>query len=188
MISKFGTQLFMKDRVLVKNVGLRGKRKLADRWELTPYVIKSKPNPDIPVYEVKSDNPRARKTRVLHRNILLPFSCLGLPRSKGRPVPDAHDVTLHEDDSVSVDTLIQISDPSAEEPDTDERVVESQTPSTSDTPVSRNSDTVIRKDRETVLLPGSTSTSSIETMDTDLQRFERPKRARKQPAWMKSPD
>ena len=161
---------------------------MADRWERTPYVIKSQPNPDIPVYEVKSDNPRARKTRVLHRNLLLPFSCLGLPRSRGRPVPNAHDVSLHEDDSVPVDTLNQISDPSADELDTDERVVKSQMPNTSDTPVSRNNDPVIRKDRETVLLPRSTSTSSIESMDTDLQRPERPKRARKQPAWMKSPD
>ena len=130
---------------------------MADRWECTPYVIKSQPNPDIPVYEVKSDNPRARKTRVLHRNLLLPFLCLGLPR--GRPVPNAHDVSLHEDDSVPVDTLNQISDPPADESDTYERVVESQTPNTSDTPVSH-----------------------------DSQRPERPKRARKQPAWIKSPD
>ena len=97
-------------------------------------------------------------------------------------------MSLHEDDSVPVDTLNQISDPSADESNTDERVVESQMPNTSDTPVSRNNDPVIRKDRETVLLPRSTRTSSIESMDTDSQRPERPKQARKQPAWMKSPD
>ena len=50
------------DRVLVKNSGLRGKRKIADRWEKTPYIVKSQPNPDIPVYEVQCDIPRARKT------------------------------------------------------------------------------------------------------------------------------
>ena len=72
------------NRVLVKNVGLRGKRKLADRWERTPYVIKSQPNPDIPVYEVQSENPRARKMRMLHRNLLLPFSSMGLPCDKSR--------------------------------------------------------------------------------------------------------
>ena len=168
------------DRVLVKNVGLRGKRKLADWWERTPYVIKSQPNPNIPVYEVKSGNSRARKTRVLHRNLLLPFSCLGLPRGRRRSVPNEHD-------SVPDDTLIQISDPSANESDTDERVVKSQMPNTSDTPVSRYNDSVKGKDRETVLLPRSTSTSSIESIDTDSQRPERPKRARKPPG-MKSPD
>ena len=35
-------------RVLVKYVGLRGKRKIADRLEITPYIVKSQPNPDIP--------------------------------------------------------------------------------------------------------------------------------------------
>ena len=60
----------------MKNVGLRGKRKIADRWEKTPYIVKSQPNPDIPVYEVQCDIPRARKTQMLHRNLLLPFFCL----------------------------------------------------------------------------------------------------------------
>ena len=40
------------DRVLVKNVGLHGKQKLADLWEHCPYVVKSQPVPAIPVYEV----------------------------------------------------------------------------------------------------------------------------------------
>ena len=61
------------DRVLVPNVGLRGKQKLADRWESQPYVVCRQPNEDIPVYVVKPDNTRSRKTRTLHRNLLLPF-------------------------------------------------------------------------------------------------------------------
>ena len=60
------------DRVLVRNVGLRGKNKLADRWEHKPYIVKAQPNPDIPVYEMQEDNTRSRKTRLLHRNLLLP--------------------------------------------------------------------------------------------------------------------
>ena len=31
------------------------------------------PNEDIPVYVVKPDNTQSRKTRTLHRNLLLPF-------------------------------------------------------------------------------------------------------------------
>ncbi|MCG8034843.1 MAG: DDE-type integrase/transposase/recombinase, partial [Candidatus Thiodiazotropha taylori] len=65
------------DRVLVKNVGLRGKQKLADRWERQPYIILSQPNLDIPVYTLKLDNSRSKKIRTLHRNLLLPF--MGLP-------------------------------------------------------------------------------------------------------------
>ena len=44
------------DRVLVKNVGTRGKQMLADLWEHCPYVIKSQPMSDIPVYEVVKEN------------------------------------------------------------------------------------------------------------------------------------
>ena len=33
------------DRVLVKNLGLRGKRKRADRFECNPYLVKSQPTP-----------------------------------------------------------------------------------------------------------------------------------------------
>ena len=65
--------LFPGDRVLVKNVSIRGKHKLADRWEHDPYIVVSQPNFDIPVYEVKREGARFKKSRTLHRNLLLPF-------------------------------------------------------------------------------------------------------------------
>ena len=43
------------DRVMVRNVGLRGKRKIADCWEDEVYVVVGKPNADIPVYEVERE-------------------------------------------------------------------------------------------------------------------------------------
>lgn len=61
------------DRVLVKNVSIRGKQKLADRWEKDPYVVVRQPNSDIPVYEVKREGTRFKKSKTLHRNLLLPF-------------------------------------------------------------------------------------------------------------------
>ena len=64
------------DLVLVKNVGIRGKHKIGDRWEHEPYVVIDQPNNDIPVYEVRCQNTRSRKTRLLHRILLLPFMCL----------------------------------------------------------------------------------------------------------------
>ena len=66
------------DLVLVKNVGLRGKHKIADMWEHKSYVVVFQPYPDIPVYEVKYTSTRQRKTRLLLRILLLPF--MGLLR------------------------------------------------------------------------------------------------------------
>ena len=80
------------DRVLVRNVGLKGKQKLADIWEKNTYIVKRQIAPDIPVYEVRQEG-STKRSRTLHRNILLPFD--GLPvseeptmhiRDKPRPV------------------------------------------------------------------------------------------------------
>ena len=65
--------LIANDRVLVRNVSLRGKQKLADKWEEHPYVIISQPDPTVPVYQVKREGDRYKKVRTLHRNLLLPF-------------------------------------------------------------------------------------------------------------------
>ena len=57
------------DRVLVRILSARGKHKLQDRWEATPYTITRKVW-DLPVYAVKPDG--GGKESVLHRNLLLP--------------------------------------------------------------------------------------------------------------------
>ena len=44
-----------------------------DRRDSQSYVVCWQPNEDIPVHVVKPDNTRSRKTRTLHRNLLLPF-------------------------------------------------------------------------------------------------------------------
>ena len=64
------------DRVLVRNVGLKGRQKLADKWQKHPFVVTRQPIPDIPIYEVKKEN-SCSKPKLLHRNMLLPF--IGLP-------------------------------------------------------------------------------------------------------------
>lgn len=67
-----GVSLEVGDLVLVKNVGLKGKHKLADKWGHKVYVVKEHPNPDIPVFRVcpeKGEGP----VRILHRNLLLPL-------------------------------------------------------------------------------------------------------------------
>lgn len=62
------------DRVLVRNLRLRGKNKLADRWESTVYVVQKRAG-ELPVYTVcpaGQDGP----TRTLHRDLLLPCGFL----------------------------------------------------------------------------------------------------------------
>ena len=63
------------DRVLVRKVGFRGKHKLADRWEKTPYVVLQIPNRDVPVYRVQQES-GDQVIKTLHRNMLLPFSAI----------------------------------------------------------------------------------------------------------------
>ncbi len=66
------------DRVLVRNVGLQGRCKLADRWSNEVYVVVDQENKDIPVYVVRKEG-RERSTKTLHRNLLLPVNFLPLP-------------------------------------------------------------------------------------------------------------
>ena len=66
-----GSQLKVDDIVLVKRVAWKGRHKIQNKWELSEYIVVDQPNLKVPVYKVKSleDN----KTRVLHRNMLLPL-------------------------------------------------------------------------------------------------------------------
>ena len=73
---------------MVRNVGLRGKRKIADRWEDEVYVVVGKPNADIPVYEVEREAGGKGK-RVLHRNLLFPTNTI--PARDDVPVPEPRD-------------------------------------------------------------------------------------------------
>uniref|UniRef100_A0A9J7XFR7 Gypsy retrotransposon integrase-like protein 1 n=1 Tax=Cyprinus carpio carpio TaxID=630221 RepID=A0A9J7XFR7_CYPCA len=67
------------DRVLVRSVRLRGKNKLADKWEGVVYVVIDQ-HGDLPVYKVCPET-QTGPTRTLHRDLLLP--CGSLPSEKG---------------------------------------------------------------------------------------------------------
>ena len=67
-------QLEVGDRVLVRKVGIKGKHKLADQWDSEVYTVQSIPNPEIPVFKVRSSSGKVTKT--LHRNMLLPFTSI----------------------------------------------------------------------------------------------------------------
>jgi hypothetical protein len=61
------------DIVLARNVTIRGKHKIADKYETEPYIILEQPNKDTPVYVIKKKNSTTKKTKTLHRNLLLPI-------------------------------------------------------------------------------------------------------------------
>ncbi|XP_029957362.1 protein NYNRIN-like [Salarias fasciatus] len=62
------------DRVLVRNVRLRGKNKLADKWEADIHVVVKRAG-SLPVYTVKPESKQG-PSRTLHRDLLLPCSFL----------------------------------------------------------------------------------------------------------------
>ena len=71
------------DRVLVRSVKLRGKHKLADKWEEDVYVVLRQAG-DVPVYTVKPEG-KDGPVRTLHRDLLLPCGFLS---SAVTPKPD----------------------------------------------------------------------------------------------------
>ncbi|XP_026025431.1 uncharacterized protein LOC113023556 [Astatotilapia calliptera] len=70
-----GSPLAVGDRVLLANRGERGKRKLADKWDPTPYDVVSVRS-GLNVYRIRESH--TGKERVVHRNLLLPVNFLGL--------------------------------------------------------------------------------------------------------------
>lgn len=65
------------DRVLVRNLRLRSKHKLADRWEPTVYIVQKRVG-DLPVYTVCPEG-QDGPLRTLHRDLLLPCGLLPEP-------------------------------------------------------------------------------------------------------------
>ena len=161
------------DRVLVRNVGLRGKQKLADRWERQTYIVKCQPNPDIPVYEVQLESSRSRKKRTLHRNLLLPF--MFIPRRKQQQLGS------DSENAVDVD----------EEQETDNNAVESDTDRLSETQ-SQKSEPQGQTPRYVIPMrrPPGTRALTPRTQEpvADVQIDSRPVRERRKPQWMTSKD
>jgi hypothetical protein len=90
------------DRVLVKNVGVKGKCKLKDKWEKDVYVILEQTNQDIPVYVLQRQN-KTRPTRILHQNLNLQlFLPIDKPR---RDTPKPTDPKQEEPTDTSEDLV-----------------------------------------------------------------------------------
>ena len=102
------------DRVLVRKVGLKGRNKLADKWDEEPYLIYKLSDNDIPVYKVRLESGKG-SVRTLHRNMLLPFNCIpsnvdiesNISRSSQVPVTPK---TRHKKSSLSGTEILSESD------------------------------------------------------------------------------
>ncbi|KAL0152835.1 hypothetical protein M9458_051856, partial [Cirrhinus mrigala] len=68
-----GCPLTVGDRVLVANRGEKGRRKVADKWESSPYEVMTV-YLDINVYRIREIN--SDKVRIVHKNLLLPVNFL----------------------------------------------------------------------------------------------------------------
>lgn len=183
------------DRVLVRNVRIRGKHKLADRWERTIYVIVRQPNEDIPVYVIQQEDGQGRE-RTLHRNLLLPCpfeTRAAQPRvtfvpPKPRPRTRIRSATQPEpkissssDDEGEDDFLIDIPGPATTfyrpvpaprrlVPPSDDK------PSDDDEPVSPDSDTSQSSSSHTSIPSESPSTDESDTDDVPSARPPTPPR------------
>ena len=119
-----GITLESGDYVLIKNVGLKGKHKLADKWRQEVYVVVDQPNPDIPVYKVQLEKGEGPE-KMLHRNFLLPLSLPNFDLDTGDSIEEIvrrpssqgfRDGTAMESDSEEydeeddIDVVISISD------------------------------------------------------------------------------
>lgn len=74
-----GSPLTVGDRVLVANRGENRRRKVADKWESSPYVVIAV-CPDISVYRIQEIN--SNKVREVDRNFLLPVNFLPIVESQ----------------------------------------------------------------------------------------------------------
>ena len=66
------SQLKLGDLVLVWQKAFKGKHKIQDKWENTPYKVVEQKDPNLPMFHVENTGD-PNKTRVLHRNMLFPL-------------------------------------------------------------------------------------------------------------------
>ena len=184
------------DRVLVRNAGVRGKCKLADRWEKDPYLVIDQPNDDVPVYMVKREGSRS-KTRFLHRNFLLPFMCLPWmdeeEESEVPELPQGNQVVNLLEEMQSVDAISDLSsDPGSEA--AYDGGISGNSSCLSSSEIGKQKILIGPKTERPDLLPRSAASEAHQSTEpgnlssTSEEHSSRPVRARHKPRWMQSKD
>uniref|UniRef100_A0A8C2HN34 Integrase catalytic domain-containing protein n=1 Tax=Cyprinus carpio TaxID=7962 RepID=A0A8C2HN34_CYPCA len=101
-----GRNIELGDQVLLANKGERGKRKLADRWESTPYRVVAL-NPQCHIYRIR--NTKTGQEKTVHRNLLLQANFLPLESEEPESFEDSGGSALSSR-SVSMDVVGPASD------------------------------------------------------------------------------
>ena len=166
-------------------MGLKGKHKLADRWERSPYVIISQPNPDIPVYEVHLENSRSKKNKILHRNLLLPFSCLPIPRVEPSKVSGpATTLAVPTAGSESNESGSMFSEDNNSERGYDGGISSCSVTDTAEANVSQPYIIPVRRKQGQPGLSPRSTVSTTASESSSGEENKRPQRSRKKPSWM----
>ncbi|MEW8542497.1 MAG: hypothetical protein AB2693_03100 [Candidatus Thiodiazotropha sp.] len=153
---------------MIRALGLKGKTKIADDWEEMPYIVTEIPNKDIPVYKVQQENGKGR-VKTLHRNQLLPFSCL--PSDHLLSAPPGRDRGAMKDQTVVKDTGLAITD-SPPDTESDSSEIGDSDQSADDTPSAEKYRCPMRR-------------NLIESMPQQGRANRgRPQRIRKPPGWL----
>ena len=169
------------DRVLVRNVGLKCKQKLPDRWEKDVYIIIEQSIPEIPVFRVRKEH--TRKVKTLHRNQLLPFISLPVKTRSGakssciNSTDKVLDVSANDIATISVGTDEQFS----ANPTQNSKSVGYNAESVAPTSNSKSDTHMSNTDR--YIIP-----TRREMLDPEAVPFvPRPSRVKRSPKWMHSP-
>ena len=185
------------DRVPVNNAGIRGRCKLADWWVKGPYIVIDQPNDDIPVYRVKREG-GSLKTRVLHRNVQLPFIGLRTYEEDEQLDPVVSPKTVEEvnelDKMRSINANLDLLSDSNLEAAYDGGILDNSHCSSPEK-VRRYKFPMRRKPGELGVLPRTVKALSISDTQSvtcfsssEENRNSRPIRVRRKPHWMQSND
>ena len=94
-----GATIEVGDRVLLHNVSLRGKQKLADKWQEQVFLVVGQPNFSIPVFKIRPETGDGN-VKVVHRNLLLPIGYIPDDTPEREHLPDDIPERKHLPDDV----------------------------------------------------------------------------------------
>ena len=150
-----GAALDVGDLVLVKQTAWKGRHKIQDRWESGEYQVVGQPTPGVPVYTVKKV--AGGKTKVLHRNLLLPLH--GRVRQSGGSVEEG--ITGSDEEEEEGDVMPKVARASKGRP----RVTTK--PQGSPTPVDPNASSIISPSPPEYISGNEDSNGEEDSYNTD---------------------